>query len=169
MAYLDASTGETKVVPLDSIPKPLRKALLAEPTTKKRVITEPEVEWYLIAGDQIIDRNIWPGKYVPIVRIIGEETIIDGALDRKGHTRALRDPQRIYNYWTSSAVEFVALQGKQPFIGAAKAIEGYETYWESANRINYSILPYNNVDDDGQPVPPPDRDWETNSTADEVQ
>lgn len=158
VAYVDSATQETKVIPLNDIPKSLRKLLLSEPTTKTRKITEPEIEWYLLAGDQIIDRNVWPGKYVPIVRIIGEETIIDGSLDRKGHTRALRDPQRIYNYWTSSAVEFVALQGKQPFIGAARAIEGYETYWETANRVNYSILPYNDTTDDGTPIPPPARD-----------
>lgn len=158
IAYVDTQSGETKVVPKEDVPVKLRKLLLAEPGSKVREITEPVIEWYLIAGDEIIDRNIWPGKYIPIVRIIGEETIVDGQLDRKGHTRALRDPQRIYNYWSSSAVEFVALQGKQPFIGAAKAIEGYETYWETANRINYSILPYNSVDDNGVVIPPPQRD-----------
>lgn len=158
IAYLDPQTQDSIVKPLDEIPKALRKLLMAEPTTKTRQITEPEIEWYLLAGDQIIDRNVWPGKYVPIVRVIGEETIIDGSLDRKGHTRALRDPQRIYNYWTSSAVEFVALQSKAPFVGAAGAIEGYETYWENANRVNYSILPYKNRDDDGNELPPPARD-----------
>lgn len=158
IAYVDPQTGEPIIKPLEEVPKPLRKLLMSEPSTKTRQITETKIEWYLLAGDEIIERNIWPGKYIPIVRVIGEETIIDGSLDRKGHVRALRDPQRIYNYWTSSAVEFVALQSKAPFVGAAKAIEGYETYWENANRVNYSILPYNNIDDDGNAIPPPARD-----------
>lgn len=158
VAFVDPTTGETKVLPKKDIPKELLGPLLEDPNTRTREITEPVIEWYLIAGDEIVDKNIWPGKYIPIVRIIGEETIIDGELDRKGHTRALLDPQRIYNYWTSAAVEFVALQGKQPFIGAAAAIEGYETFWETANVINYSVLPYKNRDDDGQEIPPPQRD-----------
>ena len=32
--------------------------------------------WYKIAGSKIIDQRPWVGKYVPIVRVIGEETII---------------------------------------------------------------------------------------------
>ncbi len=100
---------------------------------------------------------MWPGKYIPIVRVIGEETIIDGQLDRKGHTRALKDPQRTYNYWTSAAVEFVALQSKTPYIAPVEAISGLEVYWESANRDNLALLPYNGMDDTGRPIAPPAR------------
>src|SRR5205085_2387663 len=82
---------------------------------------------------------------------------IDGRMDRKGHTRALKDPARIYNYWTSSAVENVALQGKTPWIAAAQAIEDYEVYWNTANRINHSVLPYNAYDDAGNALPQPTR------------
>jgi len=56
-----------------------------------------EIEWYKIAGSVIIDRKKWLGKYIPIVRLVGTETVIDGIWDCKGHTRALLDPQRIYN------------------------------------------------------------------------
>ena len=86
---------------------------------------------------------------------MGEETVIDGVLDRKGHTRALKDPQRTYNFWTSAAVEHVALQSKTPYIAPAQAIEGLETYWESANRDNLAVLPYNSLDDAGNPIPAP--------------
>ena len=54
-------------------------------------------EWIKIAGNRVIDRAPWLGKYVPIVRLVGTETTIDGIWDCKGHTRALLDPQRIYN------------------------------------------------------------------------
>lgn len=56
-----------------------------------------KIEWYKIAGNRIIDRKPWLGKFIPIVRCVGTETIIDGIWDCKGHTRALLDPQRIYN------------------------------------------------------------------------
>jgi hypothetical protein len=54
-------------------------------------------------------------------------------------------------------VEFVALQGKSPYIAPARAIEGLETYWRDANRTNNSILPYNDIDDEGNPIEKPER------------
>jgi uncharacterized protein YfkK (UPF0435 family) len=88
---------------------------------------------------------------------VGWETVIDGKLDRKGHTRQLKDPQRMYNYWASSSVEQVALQGKQPYLADLRSVEGLEKYWENANRENFAYLPYNGVGDDGNPIPPPSR------------
>lgn len=124
---------------------------------RSRPVYTAKVEWFLIAGDQILDRSDIPGKYIPIVRVIGEEIEIDGRLDRKGHTRAMKDAQRMYNYWTSSAVEFVALQGKQPYVAPAEAIEGYEQYWDNLNDANIPYLPYNAVDENGNAIPAPQR------------
>lgn len=135
----------------------LLKIAIDHPATKTRSIIDTEVEWFLIAGNKIIDRRPWLGKYIPIVRIIGEETIIEGKLDRKGHVRALLDPQRMYNYSASGQVEFGGVQSKIPFVGAAQAIEGYETYWRNANVENFSILPYNHMDVNGDPIPAPTR------------
>ncbi|TPG50185.1 hypothetical protein EAH75_01430 [Rhodanobacter glycinis] len=148
---------ESGVVKASNLPPEIRAEMLADPNAKVRDIIEQEIEWFLIVGDEIADKNIWPGKYIPIVRVIGEETVIDGKLDRKGHTRALKDPQRTYNYWTSAAVEFVALQSKTPYIAPVEAISGLEVYWESANRDNLALLPYNGLDDQGKAIPPPSR------------
>lgn len=131
--------------------------ILKDPQTRKRDILVDDIEWFKIAGNEIIESKEWPGKYIPIVRIVGEETVIDGKMDRKGHVRALKDPQRIYNYWTSSAVENVALQSKSPYVAAAQAIAGYDEYWKNANQKNYSYLPYNAFDEDGNQIPAPAR------------
>ena len=124
---------------------------------RSRDVSEPEIEWFKIVGDRIDERKTWAGKYIPIVPFIGEEVIIEGKLDRKGHTRALIDAQRMYNYWSSAAVEQVALQGKSPYIGPARAFENLEDYWANANTKNYSFLPYNDIDDSGQPIQRPER------------
>ena len=126
-------------------------------SVRRREMQEDRVEWYKIVGGQIVDRARWPGRYIPLVRVIGEETVIDGRLERKGHVRALKDPQRIYNYWSSSAVESVALQSKTPYIAAAESIESFQSYWDSANTNNHSVLPFNAIDDQGRPLPSPTR------------
>lgn len=135
----------------------LAKVAMADKGIQRRTIQTPSVNWCLIAGDTIIDTSVWPGTTIPIVRVVGEEMIIDGKLDRKGHVRNLKDPQRMYNYWSSSAVEHVALQTKTPYLADTRAIEGYEAIWETANTDNHSYLPYNSVDEQGQPIMPPSR------------
>lgn len=128
----------------------------AEDTQRRSILTD-EITWYKIAGRKIIDSRPWLGKYIPIVRVIGKETIIEGKLDRKGHTRGMKDPQRMYNYWSSEGTAQVALQSKSPYIAPAQAIEGLETYWGKANVDNAAVLPYNAMTDDGKPIPAPQR------------
>lgn len=115
------------------------------------------IEWYKIAGNQIIDRKEWLGKYIPIVRLVGTETVIDGIWDCKGHTRALLDPQRIYNVNSSANVEFGALQTKSPITASPQAIEGFEDIYARANIDNLSVLPFNEYDEEGRKLTPPQR------------
>lgn len=126
-------------------------------TYQERKLVTNNINWYKIAGNRIIDRKPWIGKYVPIVRVPGTETVIDGILDRKGHTRAMLDPQKIYNWNSSANVEFGALQTKAPWVSAIEAIEGFEEYYKTANTKNHSVLPYKAFDDDGNQLPAPER------------
>ena len=133
------------------------EGLLAEPGVKTRKVKRHAVEWFKIAGGRVCAKGDWPSQYIPIVRVIGEETYIDGTYDRRGHVRALKDPQRMYNYWASANVEMVALQPKSPFIGAMASFDGLETYWNQANTSALAWLPYNGYDDEDRPLPPPQR------------
>lgn len=134
-----------------------RRKALAPLVDRTREVIDYDVEWFRIEGDDIVEEGKWAGKFIPIAPCIGEETLIDGVLDRKGHTRSQIDAQRVYNYWSSSAVEQVALQSKTPYVAAAKAIEGHEGLWNTANIKNHSVLIYNGVDDDGKDIAPPQR------------
>lgn len=157
ISYTDPKTGQQLMMKTSKVPPEIISQVVDNASTRYREIIKWKVEWYLIIGDEIAERREWAGEYIPIVRIIGEETIINGELDRKGHTRNMKDAQRMYNYWTSSGVENVALQSKTPFIAPVAAIENLETYWENANTVNYAVLPYNSIDEDGNPIPAPER------------
>lgn len=137
--------------------KEMAKAIKADPSFKKRKVCIKKGKWFLIAGDQIVERQDWLGKYIPIVRVVGDEVEIDGKIERKGHTRGMKDAQRMYNFWTTSAVEFVALQGKQPYLAPAEAIAGYEEYWDNLNSSNLPYLPYNSLDGEGAAIASPVR------------
>lgn len=145
------------VVREKDIPDDLRDQI--EPRiVKSRHVENHEIEWFKLAGDRIIDREQWLGKYIPIVPFIGEETVIEGVMDRRGHTRSQIDAQRIYNYWSSAAVEQVALQTKSPYVARADAVQGREKQWETANVKNWSVLLYNGLDEQGEAIPRPERE-----------
>jgi hypothetical protein len=125
---------------------------------RRRPVIRKRLQWTKIIGSHAVEGpNDIPGRSVPIVPWLGEVTIIDNQLDRKGHTRALKDAQRIYNYNRSAEVEFGALQTKTPWLADVKSIEGNETYWQTANTVNHSVLPYKSTDDDGNKLEPPQR------------
>jgi hypothetical protein len=125
-----------------------------------REVFDDQVKWYLIAGNVIVDRGEWAGKYIPICRCVGRETIIDNNLNRSGHTRALIDPQRMLNYHASIAVESIASEPKSKWIAPARSIEGQEQFKEH-NTKNFAVLTYNDIDDEApeglQKIDPPQR------------
>lgn len=125
-------------------------------SVRSRDIPTPKIEWFKIAGQKIVDRQDWPGKYIPVVRLVGEEIIIDKKLDRRGHVRSLIDPQRMYNYWSSAAVEQVALIGKTPWVASVESVEGFEENYTNANVENKAWMPYR-ATVDGQKMDPPRR------------
>jgi hypothetical protein len=124
---------------------------------KTRPIIRKSVKSHLIIGNDLIETTDLPGTAVPIVPWCGEITYIEKRLDRVSHTRAMISAQQMANYNYSASVEYGALQSKSPYIGPAAAIEGYETYWESANLVNHGLLVYNHRDDQGNEIPAPVR------------
>lgn len=129
------------------IPVEMFEALRRERTTRMRRVLRRRVMWYKIVGDRIVDHRPVPGSFIPLIRVTGEEVVVEGDLDRKGLTRNLKDPQRNLNYWISSATEQVALQTKIPYIGPKRAFEN-NPQWSNANSENYAYLPFNDWDEE---------------------
>lgn len=157
---IDQPDGGVDIVKESDVPPEGRgvlKMAYEQGAAQRRRIDKRTVKWYLIVGEEIVQRNTWLGAYIPIVRVIGEEIVMDGKLDRKGLVRYLKDPQRAYNYNASAALEFGALQSKIPYIAPVEAIEGLENYWATANTQNHSYLPFNHADENGNPIPSPQR------------
>jgi hypothetical protein len=117
------------------------------------------VKWCKINGFEVLEERIWPGKWIPVIRVIGNEYEIEGKLHISGLIRNAKDPQRMYNYWSSQEAEMLALAPKAPFVGYGGQFEGYETQWKTANTIPWPYLEVNPdiVDGQGAPLPLPQR------------
>ena len=124
---------------------------------KERQTTRHKVEWFKLSGFQVLERGEFPGECIPIIPVIGEEVWVGAKRILQGIVRQAKDPQRMYNYMRSAAVERIALTPKSPYIAAEGQLEGYENEWERANTDNISVLQYRPVSLNGQPVPAPMR------------
>jgi hypothetical protein len=125
------------------------KALYGKPL-KSRESDRKKVKWCKINGYEILEEREWAGKYIPVVRVIGNEFEVDGRIYISGLVRNAKDAQRMYNYWVSQEAEMLALAPKAPFIGYGGQFEGYETQWKTANTQNWPYLEVNPDVTDGQ-------------------
>jgi hypothetical protein len=145
-----ALLADGMVVTLDQVPPGIE-------VIRTREVDVPKVYWCKINGVEVLDEKEWPGKYIPIVPVLGDEIMLDGERMLCGLVRFARDPQRMYNYWATAEAEMIALAPKAPFIGAAGQFEGYERQWLQANTRNQPYLEYKPTSVGGQPMPPPQR------------
>lgn len=110
----------------------------------KRKTTRNKVMWAKMTAQEILDgpREL-PGKHIPVVSVVGEETHVGESTVRTSVIRYAKDAQRMYNYWRTSQTELVALQPKAPYLVTPAQIAGHEATWKRANVANLPFLPYN--------------------------
>jgi hypothetical protein len=125
------------------------KAHFGKPV-KSRESDRPRVKYCKINGYEILEEREWAGKWIPVIRIVGNEFEVDGRLYVSGLVRNAKDAQRMYNYWVSQEAEMLALAPKAPFIGYGGQFEGYEDKWKTANTNNWPYLEVNPDVTDGQ-------------------
>jgi hypothetical protein len=134
------------------------KAMFGKPV-RTRTVDRRKVMWVKTNGYEVLDEREWLGKYIPVVRVVGNEFEVDGRLFVSGLVRNAKDAQRMYNYWTSQEAEMLALAPKAPFIGYGGQFEGYEMQWKTANTTNWPYLEVNPdvTDGAGNSFPLPQR------------
>ena len=123
----------------------------------RRKVEVRKLKHHLINGIEKLETTDWPGKYIPLIPVLGEEIDVDGEVELVGMVRNAMDPQRMINYWTSCLTEQIALAPKPPWIGAEGQFEGHEGEWAVANTDPFGYLEYKPVDVNGNFAPAPQR------------
>lgn len=126
---------------------------------RERSVDRKRVMWMKTNGFEVLEEREWAGKWIPVIRVIGNEFQVDGRIFISGIVRNAKDAQRMYNYWTSQEAEMLALAPKAPFIGYGGQFEGYEYQWKTANTQNWPYLEVNPdvTDGSGAVLPLPQR------------
>jgi len=123
----------------------------------KRETIKKQIKWCKLTGMQILEQSDWVGKYIPVVPVYGQQLIVDSKKKKFGLTRMAKDPQRMYNFWSTALTESVALAPKAKFLLAEGQDEGHEMEWNTANVKSMPVLRYKQTDSDGKPAPVPTR------------
>jgi len=137
---------------------PVRMVPEGATIVRTRETKVPQVWWAKINGHEVLEQSRWLGQYIPIAQEIGELDNLNGQRDYKGMVRRLKDPAQMGNYWYTAYTEAQALAPRNAFVGTAAQFEGYEDYWDTANKRNWARLIYNDVAaKGGGTLPPPQR------------
>lgn len=158
--FLPNAAGELQFFKEDVVTeKPTDEEIESKATyiINKRTVDRVTVKWLVLNGSEVISTTEWPGKFIPIFPVKGEEVWVDGKRVIMGAVRRAQDMQRILNHMVSNQVEAIDLSNKVPYVGAVGQFDTFEEQWRTANQNNWSYLEYNPVDVDGRPAGAPQR------------
>jgi hypothetical protein len=135
---------------------------------KSKDSRRPKVKWAMISALDILDGNdeatdgrYWPGedasRYIPLVKVVGDDLDVNGKQHQAGLVRHLKSPMKQYNAMTSAMTQSAMLAPVAPWIAETRQIEGYEEDWRLSNRRATAVLRYHAVSERDTPVPAPQR------------
>jgi len=118
-----------------------------------RESTKRTVMRYHLSGQDVLKEQVFPGKYIPVIPVYGEEAWIDGKRNLYSLIRKAKDSQRRYNFWASTEAELLMKAPKATIIAVGGTTENYaDDYKDPDNAI---VLRYDQTDAKGNQAPPP--------------
>ena len=130
-----------------------------DPTWPTRETRLPTVHHLKIAGNAVLERTTWLGKYIPLIRVEGQRLDVNGQAKRTGMIQAGRDAQVSVDVYSTMEATAIMAAPKSPWLLYAEQISGYERYWNQANDPTLPYLLHKAVVVNGQLLPPPSARW----------
>ncbi|MCW5615904.1 MAG: hypothetical protein KIT32_12355 [Rhodocyclaceae bacterium] len=103
-----------------------------------------KVTRYVLSGAEVLEKEAWPGKYIPIVPVYGDEVNIEGERYFHSLIRHAKGAQQVYNFQRSAVTEMIALEPRVPWVGPKGAFET-DPNWATANTQSHPFLEYDPV------------------------
>ena len=113
-----------------------------QPVGQPRTVKRKKVTQYVLSGAEVLETTEWPGKFIPIIPVYGDEIIVEGKRYFKSLITDAKDAQREHNYWRSAGAENVALAPKVPFVGPVGAFDTDVEKWSTANQASHAFIEY---------------------------
>jgi hypothetical protein len=98
----------------------------------------------LITGVSILEKKSrWVGSTIPLIPVAGKRLDFADKRIYRGLIHNAKDAKMAENFFLSAAVERIGLAPLAPWLVTAEQIEGYEKFWDNANKTNTPYLPFN--------------------------
>ncbi len=117
------------------------------------VVVKTKVMRYVLSGAEVLEEGTFPGKYIPIVPVYGEESFIEGKKQYQSLIRKSKDSQRRYNYWASTEADLLMRAPKGMFLAPEGVTENYAPDYLDPEKA--MVLRYNPKDAEGNQANPP--------------
>lgn len=111
--------------------EPLRKGVEYKQT---RPYEKRTVRRYKLSGQDILEETTFPGRYIPIIPVYGEEAWEGGKRKLNSLIRRAKDPQRMFNYWKSTEAELLKRAPKAVAIAPGGVTEPYAEDWKNPDK-----------------------------------
>lgn len=108
----------------------------------RRVTKCYRVMQYIMTGVEVLSEREWPGKYIPIIPVYGDEFWIDGKRYLRSLINGAKDAQQMLNFWRTNGTELVALAPRMPYIGPKGAFDHDQERWQTANTKSHAYIEY---------------------------
>lgn len=162
----DGRTIDVTELPLETVQAQIAQAQQASGAPsgvlRERKAQSSKICMTLMNGSEQLEEDYyWPGRFIPIAPVFGEQIQIGDRVVRRGVIRAARDAQVRYNVQTTAITETLAMSPKPKWIGSIKNFLNLEKYWSNAHLNNTAYLPFNPDQQNPQgpqrvqPDPPP--------------
>jgi hypothetical protein len=124
---------------------------------RKRKLKKTTIKRYKFSGEDLLDEATFPGQYIPLVPVYGEEVWVDGKRRLLSLIRQSKDAQRKYNHWASKESEILAMAPIAPVMAAFGQTEDFADEWTNPGGKNM-VLRYHARDvTTGEALPVPQR------------
>ena len=117
----------------------------------------PKVMYYKITESEVLEEKELTCEQIPIIPVYGAKYIERGKKIYYGIIRHTKDPQRMYNVYNNTILEYILNTCLTPFVAVEGTLEGVENKWKSLHKYNYGVVTYKPRTDDGMEAPPPTR------------
>jgi hypothetical protein len=115
--YIEHKSAKLNLYPdnvtaIDGTPQDKQLKLMFQKPIRSRNVDKKQVKWLKTNGFEVLQEQDWAGKWIPVIRVVGNEWEVDGQLYVSGLVRNAKDvlilnvsgaaTSGAYNCWVSS-------------------------------------------------------------------
>lgn len=157
---IQRANGEDYTRFKSELPAEATLAATGDKIVEERDSSRRQVEMFRLNGTRVVEREILPGTFIPVIRCQGNARNIDGRIYRRGMVKSMMDPQRMVDYGEVAKIRRLGLAPQAPWIAYEGQLDGHPE-WDSSNTTSYSVLTHKPVTiataQGDQLLPPPTR------------